>query len=347
MFLAGAAMRTGRIKLGTGVTSIPYHHPFHVAQRIVQLDQMSLGRAMLGTGPGALPSDAHTLGIDPMLLRDRQDEAIPVVKRLLAGGERFTYECDWFSLYDAKLQILPYQHEIPMTTASMISPSGMTLAGKYGMGVLSIGSMSTEGLASLPLQWSFAEEAAVKHDQVVDRANWRVMFNFHVALTRDQARRDVEHGLLRWHNEYNVDTLQRPGLEHLGSTADAIDFYANPETAAGVIGTPDDLIENILQMQEITGGFGVMMGFVNDWAEPEAMFRSWDLVARHVMPAVKGQLAPMQESNEFVIENREYFDRAGKAILAKIFENKRAAEALKGAGTPKGGFTPRVGADAD
>ena len=347
MFLAAAAMRTGRIKLGTGVTSVPYHHPFHVAQRIVQLDQMSLGRAMLGTGPGALPSDAHTLGIDPMLLRDRQDEAIPVIQRLLAGGERFTYECDWFSLYDAKLQILPYQHKVPMVTASMISPSGMTLAGKHGMGVLSIGSMSTEGLASLPLQWSFAEEAAAKHDQVVDRADWRVMFNFHVAHTRDQARRDVEHGLLRWHNEYNIDTLQRPGLEHLASTADAIDFYANPETAAGVIGTPDDLIENILQMQEVTGGFGVMMGFVNDWAEPEAMFRSWDLVARHVVPAVNGQLASMQESNEFVIENRSYFDRAGKAILAKIFENERAAAALQGAGTPKSGFTPNVGAASE
>ena len=173
------------------------------------------------------------------------------------------------------------------------------------------------------------------------------MFNFHVALTRDQARRDVEHGLLRWHNEYNVDTLQRPGLEHLASTADAIDFYADPDAAAGVIGTPDDLIENILRMQEITGGFGVMMGFVNDWAEPEAMFRSWDLVARHVVPAVNGQLASMQESNQFVIDNREYFDRAGQAILSKIFENERAAAALKGAGTPKSGFTPRVGADTD
>ena len=173
------------------------------------------------------------------------------------------------------------------------------------------------------------------------------MFNFHVALTRDQARRDVEHGLLRWHNDYNVATLQRPGLEPLASTAEAIDFYADPESAAGVIGTPDDLIENILQMHEITGGFGVMMGFVNDWAEPEAMFRSWDLVARNVMPAVNGQLASMQESNEFVIENREYFDRAGKAILAKIFENERAAAALKGVGTPKSGFTPNVGAAAE
>ncbi len=348
MFLAAAAMRTGRIKLGTGVTSIPYHHPFHVAQRIVQLDQMSMGRAILGTGPGALPSDAHTLGIDPMLLRDRQDEAIPVIQRLLAGAERFTYECDWFSLYDAKLQILPYQHKLPMATASMISPSGMTLAGKHGIGVLSIGSMSTEGLASLPLQWSFAEEAAAKHDQFISRDDWRVMFNFHVALTRDQARRDVTHGLLRWHNEYNVGTLQRPGLERLTSTADAIDFYANPDTSAGVIGTPDDLIENILRMAEITGGFGAVMGFVNDWAEPEAMFRSWDLVARHVIPAVNGQLASMRESNEFVIRNREYFDRAGEAIMTKIFENKRATAALKDGGAGRTGFTPpHVGETAE
>lgn len=347
MFLAGAAMRTHRIKLGTGVTSIPYHHPFHVAQRIVQLDHMSFGRALLGTGPGALPSDAHTMGIDPMVLRDRQDEAIPVIQRLLAGSERFTYECDWFSLHDAALQILPYQHEVPMVTASMISPSGMTLAGKYGTGVLSLGSMSTEGLASLPLQWSFAEEAAQEHGRSVDRANWRVMFNFHVAQSREQACAEVEHGLLRWHNDYNVATLQRPGLEPLASTAEAIDFYANPDTAAGVIGTPDDLIENILRMQEVTGGFGVVMGFVNDWANPEAVSRSWDLVARHVLPEIKGQLAPLRESNTFVIENRESFDRAGKAILSKILDNERAAEALRSGQAARTPITPHVSIETE
>ena len=347
MFLAAAAMRTSRIKLGTGVTSIPYHHPFHVAQRIVQLDHMSFGRALLGTGPGALPSDAHTLGIDPMLLRDRQDEAIPVIKRLLAGEERFTYECEWFSMHDAALQILPYQQEIPMTTASMVSPSGMTLAGKYGMGVLSIGSMSTAGLASLPLQWSFAEEAAEQHGQSVDRANWRVMFNFHLAETREQARADVEHGLVRWHNDYNVGTLQRPGLEPFTSTADAISFYADPDTSAGVIGTPDDLIANIRRMDEITGGFGVVMGFANDWATPEASRRSWDLVARHVIPEINGQITPMRESNRFVIEHREYFDRAGQAIMSKIMDNERAAAALRGGGVGKTPIAPHVAVESE
>src|SRR5258708_5268321 len=82
MFLAAAGERTKRIKLGTGVVSLPYHHPFNVAQRMVQLDHMTGGRAIFGSGPGALTSDAHTLGIDPMTQRDRQDEAIAIIRRL-------------------------------------------------------------------------------------------------------------------------------------------------------------------------------------------------------------------------------------------------------------------------
>lgn len=335
MFLAAAAMRTKRIRLGTGVVSLPYHHPFTVAQRIVQLDHMSFGRAMFGTGPGALPSDAHTLGVDPMVLRDRQDESIGVIKRLLAGEERFSYDSEWFTLRDAALQILPYQVEIPMATASMISPSGMTLAGKHGMGVLSIGSMSTEGMASLPLQWSFAEEAAVEYGQVVDRSQWRVMFNFHLAATKEQALADVEHGLLEWHNDYNVGTLMRPGLDPLSSTAEAIAFYSDSESAAGIIGTPDELIERIRMMYEVTGGFGVVMGFVNDWADPEATFRSWDLLARHVIPEVNGHLAPMRASNVFVRENRQSFVRAGEAIMSKIMANDRAAAVFRESGIGK------------
>jgi limonene 1,2-monooxygenase len=323
MFLAAAAVRTHRIGLGTGVTSIPYHHPFHVAQKIVQLDHMSRGRALLGTGPGALPSDAHTLGIDPMVLRDRQDEAIPVIQRLLAGAERFSYESEWFTLRDAALQILPYQRDVHMTTASMVSPSGMTLAGKHGLGVLSLGSMSTAGLASLPLQWSFAEEAAEQSGRVVDRANWRIVFSSHVAETREQARAEVEHGLLRWHNEYNVGTLQRPGLNAFASTAEAIEFHANPESSAGVIGTPDDLIANIRRMQDITGGFGMVLNFAHDWANPEASNRSWDLIARHVIPEINGQIEPMRASNAWVSENRESFTRAGEAIMSKIAANAR------------------------
>ena len=87
--------------------SLPYHHPFNVAQRMVQLDHMSRGRAMFGSGPGALPTDARTLDIDPMTQRDRQDEALGVIMRLLRGEDRFSYESDWFTLHDARCRSCP------------------------------------------------------------------------------------------------------------------------------------------------------------------------------------------------------------------------------------------------
>src|SRR6202008_1290418 len=187
MFLAAAGERSTRIKLATGVVSLPYHHPFHVAQRMVQLDHMTGGRAIFGSGPGALASDAHTLGVDPMLLRDRQDEAIGIIRRL-CRGERVTATSDWFTLQDAALQLLPLQEGMPFGVASQTSPSGMTLAGKHGIGVISIGSLSEEGLNALPTQWSFAETAAAKHGQTVDRKDWRVLLSWHIAETREKAR---------------------------------------------------------------------------------------------------------------------------------------------------------------
>src|SRR5690242_833759 len=275
MFLAAAAEHTKRIKLATGVISLPYHNPFNVAQRMVQLDWMSGGRAIFGSGPGALPSDAYTLNIDPMTQRDRQDEAIGVIRRLMRG-ERVTHKSEWFTLQDAALQLLPLQEDMPFAVASQISPSGMTLAGKYGIGIISLGSMSTEGLLALPTQWGFAEDAAKKHGQTVDRKNWRVLLNWHVAETRQKAREEARDGLMRWHNEYIVGTLKRPGAGPFASPDEAVDKTAMVDGAAATIGTPDDLVKMIKQVYAKAGGFGTAIGFVHDWANPENTRRSWD-----------------------------------------------------------------------
>ncbi|WIM09654.1 LLM class flavin-dependent oxidoreductase [Enhydrobacter sp.] len=334
MFLAAAGEHTKRIKLATGVVSLPYHHPYNVAQRMVQLDHMTGGRAIFGSGPGALPSDAHTLGIDPMVQRDRQDEAIGIIRRLFRG-ERVTAKSDWFTLQDAALQLLPLQEEMPFAVASQISPSGMTLAGKHGIGIISLGSMSTEGLTALPTQWGFAEEAARKHGQTVDRRNWRVLLNWHIAETRDKAIEEARHGLMRWHNEYVHGTLQRPGSTPFRSPDDAIEQTAFASGSAAVIGTPDDLVKMIRSVYEKSGGFGTVVGFVHDWANIENTFRSWDLVARYVVPEVNGYVAKLRQSQKFLIENRGVFERANQAVMAKIMENKSAAEALKVTASPR------------
>ena len=81
-------------------------------------------------------------------------------------------------------------------------------------------------------------------------------------------------------------------------------------------------------MLEISGGFGTVVGFVHDWANPENTMRSWDMVARYVVPEINGYLAGLRKSREFVANNREYFNRAREAVMAKITENEAAAAAL-------------------
>src|SRR5262249_50217927 len=257
---------------------------------------------IFGSGPGALASDVHTLGIDPMVQRDRQDEAIGVIRRLMRG-ERVIHESDWFTLRDAALQLLPLQAEMPVAVASQISPSGMPLAGKHGIGVISIGSLAEEGLNALPTQWGFAEAAAKKHGEMVDRKEWRVLLSWHIAETREKAIAEARHGLLRHHNQYIVAPLPRRGASPFKDPDEAIEKTAFGPGAAATIGTPDDLVARLKQVLEMSGGFGTVVGFVHDWANPENTFRSWDMVARYVVPEVNGYLAKLRQSQHFVATN--------------------------------------------
>jgi len=203
----------------------------------------------------------------------------------------------------------------------MFSPSGMTLAGKYEAGVLSLGSMSLAGMRSLPNQWSFAEESAAKHGTIVDRKNWRILISWHIAETREKARKEARDGLLRTNNEYTVGTLQGGDGVIYKTPDEAVDGYAFSDVSLAVIGTPDDLVDRIRHLQELTGGFGTVVGFVHDWANRENTSRSWDMVARYVIPEVNGMLEGYRESFKYTNENRSAWTRARDAIKKEMTEN--------------------------
>ncbi|MGH7897244.1 MAG: LLM class flavin-dependent oxidoreductase, partial [Candidatus Binatia bacterium] len=153
VFIAAAAERTDRIRFGTGVVSVPYHHPLLVADRIMQLDHQTRGRVMFGVGPGALPSDAFMMGIEVAKQRDMMDEALAALVPLLRG-ERVTMETDWFKLRDGELQLRPYtKPSVEIAVASQVSPAGARAAGKHGLSLLSIGATSTGGFNALASNW--------------------------------------------------------------------------------------------------------------------------------------------------------------------------------------------------
>ena len=303
VFIAAAAQRTRYIRFGTGVVSIPYHHPFMVADRMVLLDHLTRGRVILGVGPGALATDAYMMGVDPARQREMMDEGLGVIKRLFTETEPFSVKSDWFELNDGMLQIRPYQHpSIPLVVASVQTPAGVTTAGKHGAGVLSLstprGMVRETSLAEL---WAIAEQTAEEYGNEMRREEWRLSIPIHLADSREEAMEDVRRGHARVTREYFESTLGHAAPD----VADDCLLEYVMERHGVIVGTPDDMIEAVERLQEISGGFGGMLVRVEDWAPREKILRSYELLARYVMPHFQGSVTALQRSNKWARDNRE------------------------------------------
>ncbi len=305
IFIGVAADRTRHIKLGTGVISLPYHHPMMVANRMVQLDHMTHGRVMLGVGPGALPGDAYMMGIPHETQRERMDESLGIILRLFTESEPITYKSDWFELKEAMLQLRPFQRpHMPIAVASVQSPSGVALAGKYGAPILTITvprDPSSSQEADLKYLWDIAEESAAEHGKTMSRDEWRLVLPVHLAESREEAFEDVRLGGGRYHREYFEHTMGRDALDcPLEEIIDAM-----TDNGAWIVGTPDDCIEGIMRLEERSGGFGGFLVQTIDWAPREKLLKSYELLARYVMPHFQGSVASTAASNEWAFERRD------------------------------------------
>ncbi|GAA3516321.1 LLM class flavin-dependent oxidoreductase [Aeromicrobium panaciterrae] len=312
MVLSAAAVQTTRIRLGTGVSSLPYHHPFMVADRVVLLDHLSRGRAMLGVGPGALISDADMMGIEPVTQRARMNEALDAIIQLL-NGEVVSTTTEWFELREAQLAFLAYNpHGIPIAVASTTSPSGVTSAGRHGIGVLSLSAGFIGGKKDMKEQWAIAEKSAADAGKEISREGWRMVLRVHLADDREQAIRDVEKGRLAEREDYFKPVL---GLENDYTLADEI------ADDSSIIGTPDDAIAAIERMIEQTGGFGGFMIMTHDWANRAASLNSLELFARYVIPHFQGTLVAPQRSADAVTQKRPSYKPLAQAAITKAFSD--------------------------
>ena len=341
VFIAAAAERTKHIRLGTGVSSLPYHHPMMLADRINQLDHLTRGRTMFGVGPGALVSDAMMMGIPPSAQRDRMDEALDVLVPLLRG-ETVTHKSDWFELRDARLQMTPYTRpSVEIAVASQVSPTGARAAGKHGLGLLSIGATSTAGFNALASNWAIAEDRAKEFGTTMDRSAWRLVGPMHIAETREQAMEDVRFGLEKW-IYYFREIANLPIVPD--GPGDPVEALVNSGMA--VIGTPADAIARLEQLGEQSGGFGAFLLMAHNWANWDATRHSYELIARYVAPHFQRLNVNRQASMDWVGSHKvEFTGQMQAAVGARIVQHMmekgadnirpEIVEMIKGqAGTP-------------
>jgi limonene 1,2-monooxygenase len=326
IFMAVAATRTKRIMLGSGVVSVPYHHPFHIANRFALLDQLTHGRVILGCGPGALPSDAYMLGIETTTQRDRMVEGLQAVMRLLNEDGNVTIDGSYFTLREAHLQVKPFQNPLPVFVANTISPSGMVAAGKLGCGVLSVAAFSPGGLSSLPKRWAMAEEIAAENGKTVDRKNWRLVFPMHLAESSKEALDDVRDGGNSWIQKYFIETLAARVQfeEYPGQPTEEMTLDRMVARGGAIVGTPDDAIKRINEVIEMSGGgFGGMLVLAHEWASREKTLKSYEMLARYVMPKFQGSAIPIEYSQQWTAQRRDQlFNSSVKAVIKAMHDYK-------------------------
>jgi limonene 1,2-monooxygenase len=210
----------------------------------------------------------------------------PTVATRIAD-EPISAETSRYKLVDARMQLDFYQDpHPPVVAATIVSPSGPRLAGKHGIGLISVGATMQAGVDVLAMHWDVVEQRAKEFGQQADRDSWRVVGLMHLADTKDQALKDVQYGLRAW-CDYLQNTAAAPQIQVKGSNIDEyIEWALN--TGSAVIGTVDEAIEHIENVVELSnGGFGNYLLFDHNWVNFSAKTHHYEIFADFVIPHFK------------------------------------------------------------
>ena len=298
-----------------------------VANRMVLLDHLTRGRAMLGIGPGALVSDAHMLGIEPTRQREMMDESMGVIMRLFQETEPFTRQ---------RLVRVARRRSAPATLpASPHANScgrrpiafGPQVAGKYGAGLLSLSVPRQEyGKVTLADVWGITEDAAAESGATVSRDDWRLVMPVYLAESRQEAFREARKGAAIWLTEYFHETLGQPLPD--ASPERIIDEMV--DRGVWIVGSPDDCIARMEQLEELSGGYGGLLVTVAEWTSREKMLHSYELLARYVAPHFQGSLTGLETSRDWARDNVQLLDDMRKGSIKKArsdYQERRGAAA--------------------
>jgi limonene 1,2-monooxygenase len=210
-----------------------------------------------------------------------------------------------WDLREARLQLRPYSDPLfDIAVPAIASPTGAKLAGRHGLGLLSIGATTAAGFDALALHWDIMEAEAAHHGTRVDRSKWRLVGMVHCAESVEQAERDVQYGIEQFF-QYLQSVAAYPRMVLPGATVKEMIATVN-DTGLGAIGTPDMCTAQVARlMDQSRGGFGAYLMLAHNWANPEATRRSFELVAREVFPRFQVQSRPTLDATDRAQASRD------------------------------------------
>ena len=303
LFIARALGATERMRFGTGVSLLGFHHPAHVALRIAQLDHMSRGRVYLGIGAGGGGADAEMFDVDTEAgsPRERMAESIEVILKIWKG-EPFEHVGKFYKSTLAQprpehrigFHMKPYQKPHPPIAVAGSSPRSETLEMVGEKGWIPMSSAFIHE-SYLPSHREVFERGARRGGMPVPVNEWRIAREVFVAEDGAKAREEALNGPLgRFFTDYWIPLFGggARGLEALKTDPNTPDDAVTPEFMLEnlwIAGDPEECAHRIRRMRDAVGGFGTLLLMCHDWGdERPKWFRSLELMANEVMPLVNG-----------------------------------------------------------
>jgi natural product biosynthesis luciferase-like monooxygenase protein len=269
VWLAAAAERTKRIRLGAAVVVLPFRNPLLVAEEYAMVDVLSGGRLNLGAGSGYLRHEFEGFGLDPEEKRERFDEALDIVLKAWTG-ERFSYRGRFHTVADVQLNVVPLQKPRPPVWIAVLRNEAAAQVGKKGFPVMMIPYATTERIAELAETVTAFRDAYA--DSGGDPRDATVPFGLHTYVSDSFERATAEaRAAMDRYVRTRLYAKQRP-------------YQTLVDKHLIAFGSPEDVIR-VARLYE-QAGLTDFLAIMNFGGLPhERVLRSMELMARHVFPA--------------------------------------------------------------
>lgn len=276
VMLGHLAHRTRRIRLGSAISVLTFHNPLSNAEQYAMADVLSNGRVVLGVGSGYLKHEFEGYRVDPTEKRERFDENLELLRRLLSG-ERVNFQGKYNTIDDVQLNVLPIQKPTPPIQVAILNRVAAYHIGLRGQPVISVPYASVdhwEEIGDLVAEYQKGRaeggHAPAGPDDVM------ITLHTHVGDSAEAVRRAMEAPFdlyvetRLYAKRRTYDDILESGLSLFGSVSEVVDKLEQLYSWG---------VRHVMLLQN----FGLLA--------PERVERSMRRIAEEVMPQLHERLA--------------------------------------------------------
>jgi alkanesulfonate monooxygenase SsuD/methylene tetrahydromethanopterin reductase-like flavin-dependent oxidoreductase (luciferase family) len=275
VMLSALAQRTKRIRLGTAISILTFHDPRRIAETYSMVDMMSGGRLVFGVGSGYLAHEFVGYGSEPKEKRDRFNENLDIVRRLMAG-ETLSYKGQFSSSDKVVLNVLPHEGRVPPIYVAVLAREAAYHVGKQRNRIFTVPYASCKDFRDIGTMLAEYRKGLAEAGLKADDDDHVFTLHTYVANTDEEAKAQAKAAY-----DLYVDT-RLYAKKHVYE-----DIIAN---GICLFGSVDSVADKMCQLHEM--GIRHVATMHNFGAlDPALVERSMTLFAREVMPRVESRIA--------------------------------------------------------